>query len=391
MIHGVDKAVLVLDDGCRFDGIACGAAGEAVGEVCFNTSMTGYQEIMTDPSYAGQIVTMTATQIGNVGTNPEDMESRRPWFKGFVIRESSRIPSNWRSKEDLSGFLARHNIPAIEGIDTRQLVGQLRDQGSRRGVLSTIDFNTDSLLAKARAWPGLAGMDLTGEVTCDKPYPWREGLPAWKRGVWYPWNNVSGSDSTGGERPRLRVAVLDFGVKHNILRNLVAAGCELEVWPAQVTLEQLLAHDPHGFFLSNGPGDPEAVTHGIRLIEQLLRTGRPVFGICLGHQMLSLALGGSTSKMKFGHRGGNHPVKNLQTGLVEITSQNHGFVVSRSSLPAEVTVTHESLFDGSVEGIRHGRLPVFSVQYHPEASPGPHDAHYLFADFVTMMRHVNHL
>ncbi|MBF0421395.1 MAG: glutamine-hydrolyzing carbamoyl-phosphate synthase small subunit [Magnetococcales bacterium] len=390
MIHGVDKAVLVLDDGSRFDGMACGAPGEAVGEVCFNTSMTGYQEIMSDPSYAGQIVTMTATQIGNVGINPEDMESRRPWLKGFVIRESSRIPSNWRAKEDLSGFLARHDIPAIEGIDTRSLVGHLRDQGSRRGILSTVDFDSDSLLAKARGWPGLAGMDLTGVVTCDKPYSWREGLTRWKNGVWYPWNSPPGKESVAEGNPSLRVAVLDFGVKRNILRNLVSAGCVLEVWPSQVAVQQLLESRPDGFFLSNGPGDPEAVTHGIRCIEKLLSTGKPIFGICLGHQMLALAMGGSTTKMKFGHRGGNHPVKNLQTGLVEITSQNHGFVVSQASLPNEVTVTHESLFDGTIEGMRHNRLPVFSVQYHPEASPGPHDAHYLFTEFVTMMRHVHH-
>ncbi|HIJ83238.1 MAG: carbamoyl-phosphate synthase small subunit [Magnetococcales bacterium] len=385
MIHGVDRAVLVLDDGMRFDGIACGAAGEAVGEVCFNTSMSGYQEIMSDPSYAGQIVTMTATQIGNVGINPEDMESRRPWLRGFVIRESSRIPSSWRAKENLSGFLARYGIPAIEGIDTRHLVGRLREHGSRRGVLSTTDFDTVSLLAKARAWPGLAGMDLTGEVTCESDYRWREGLSEWKKGVWYPW---SGSPKEGVAP--CRVAVLDFGVKYNILRNLVSAGCELEVWPAQVEVERLLGSAPDGFFLSNGPGDPQAVGHGVRLIEKILQTGRPVFGICLGHQMLALALGASTTKMKFGHRGGNHPVKNMKTGLVEITSQNHGFVVARASLPDAVTVTHESLFDGSVEGIAHKKLPVFSVQYHPEASPGPHDAHYLFDDFVTMMRHVNH-
>ncbi|MBF0174841.1 MAG: glutamine-hydrolyzing carbamoyl-phosphate synthase small subunit [Magnetococcales bacterium] len=386
MIHGVDKAVLVLDDGTRFDGIACGAEGESVGEVCFNTSMSGYQEIMSDPSYAGQIVTMTSPQIGNVGINPEDMESRRPWFKGFVLRESSRIPSNWRAKEDLSGFLARHGIPAIEGIDTRALVGWLRDHGSRRGVLSTTDFDTASLVAKARAWPGLAGMDLTGEVTCERSYLWRDGLTSWKHNVWRPRGPAMPQE---GSAP-FRVAVLDFGVKHNILRNLVSAGCSLEVWPARVAPEQLLGGDWDGFFLSNGPGDPEAVKHGIMLIEKLLHTGRPIFGICLGHQMLALALGARTTKMKFGHRGGNHPVKNIKTGLVEITSQNHGFVVARDSLPAEVTVTHESLFDGSIEGIRHNRLPVFSVQYHPEASPGPHDAHYLFGDFVTMMRHARH-
>ncbi|MEO5328415.1 MAG: glutamine-hydrolyzing carbamoyl-phosphate synthase small subunit [Magnetococcus sp. THC-1_WYH] len=385
MIHGVDKAVLVLDDGTRFDGMACGAAGEEVGEVCFNTSMTGYQEIMSDPSYAGQIVTMTAPQIGNVGINPEDMESRRPWLKGFIIRESSRVPSNWRAKENLAGFLARHKIPAIEGIDTRQLVGLLRDQGSRRGVLSTVDFDTASLVAKARGWPGLAGMDLTGEVSCETPYLWRDGLTAWKKNVWHPKGEVPGDGL-----PPCKVAVVDYGVKYNILRNLVSAGCELKIWPSRVDGGQLLDGGFDGFFLSNGPGDPEAVKHGIRLIERLLQTGLPLFGICLGHQMLSLALGASTSKMKFGHRGGNHPVKNIRTGLVEITAQNHGFVVTRDSLPKEVSVTHESLFDGSVEGIAHHRLPVFSVQYHPEASPGPHDAHYLFGDFVTMMRHAKH-
>ncbi|MBF0109755.1 MAG: glutamine-hydrolyzing carbamoyl-phosphate synthase small subunit [Magnetococcales bacterium] len=386
MIHGVDRAVLMLDDGTRFDGFACGAEGEAVGEVCFNTSMTGYQEIMSDPSYAGQIVTMTASQIGNVGVNPLDMESRRPWLRGFVLRESSRIPSNWRSKEDVSGFLARHRIPAIEGIDTRQLVGWLRTHGARRGILSTVDFDGASLLAKTRAWPGLAGMDLTDEVTCEQSYPWRDGLVPWKNSVWLPWNREPVAESG----PPFKVAVLDFGVKHNILRSLVSAGCSLEVWPSRVEPATLLDSGCEGYFLSNGPGDPEAVRHGIGLIEKILETKKPTFGICLGHQMLALALGGTTTKLKFGHRGGNHPVRHLGTGLVEITSQNHGFVVSRDTLPADVTVTHESLFDGTIEGMRHNRLPVFSVQYHPEASPGPHDAHYLFGDFVTLMRHARH-
>jgi carbamoyl-phosphate synthase small subunit len=379
MTVDLEQAVLVLEDGSRFEGRSVGAASEQVGEVCFNTSMTGYQEIMTDPSYAGQIVTMTYTQIGNVGINSEDMESARPHIRGFVIKESSRITSNWRAQESLGSFLKRYGIPAIEGIDTRALVAHLRDHGAQRGILSTVDFAQESLLAKARAWPGLAGMDLTGEVACQEPHAWHDGLTAWKADRWPAPLPIQ-------EENRLRVAVLDFGIKHNILRSLVSAGCQLTVLPGTASAAQILALQPDGIFLSNGPGDPEAVTHGIRTIAELVAAHKPIFGICLGHQMLCLALGGETEKMKFGHRGGNHPVLDLHTGRVEVTSQNHGFMVRRDRLPADLQVSHESLFDGTIEGVLHRHKPVFSVQYHPEASPGPHDAHPLFQRFVQMMQ-----
>ncbi|MEO5362467.1 MAG: glutamine-hydrolyzing carbamoyl-phosphate synthase small subunit [Magnetococcus sp. DMHC-8] len=387
MVQGMERAVLVLEDGSRFEGRSVGAATEQVGEVCFNTSMTGYQEIMSDPSYAGQIVTMTCTQIGNVGINPEDMESARPWIRGFVIRESARLASNWRSRESLGTFLRRHDIPAIEGIDTRALVTHLRDHGSQRGVLSTREFDQSLLLARARAWPGLAGMDLTGEVGCTEAHPWLEGLPAWKPAVWRPPAlAAAGPDGSAGTGRTCRVVVLDFGVKYNILRSLVSAGCALTVLPGTTPAAEILAMAPDGVFLSNGPGDPDAVRHGIRTIGALVAADLPLFGICLGHQMLCLALGATTEKMKFGHRGGNHPVLDLQSGRVEVTAQNHGFMVRRESLPAELEVTHESLFDGTVEGVAHRHAPVFSVQYHPEASPGPHDAHSLFQRFVERMR-----
>ena len=382
MTKSTERAVLVLEDGSHFEGRSCGAATEQIGEVCFNTSMTGYQEIMSDPSYAGQIVTMTYPQIGNVGINAEDMESSRPWIRGFVIKESSRIASNWRSQESLGQFLRRHNIPAIEGLDTRALVTHLRNKGSQRGVLSTLDFDHASLLAKVHAWPGLVGMDLTGEVSCQKPYGWQQGLSAWKADLW----RNPGTLSTVTDRQRLRVAVLDFGVKYSILRSLVSAGCDLTVLPGNTSAPDILAMQTDGIFLSNGPGDPDAVKHGIRSIAAIVAAGKPLFGICLGHQMLCLALGAVTEKMKFGHRGGNHPVLSLKTGQVEVTAQNHGFVVRRESLPDILEVTHESLFDGSVEGIRHRDAPIFSVQHHPEASPGPHDSHPLFQQFVKQMQ-----
>ncbi|MBF0612320.1 MAG: glutamine-hydrolyzing carbamoyl-phosphate synthase small subunit [Magnetococcales bacterium] len=364
-----NRAVLCLEDGTQFIGVSLGSQGEEVGEVCFNTSMTGYQEILSDPSYAGQIVTMTAPQIGNVGVNPEDMESERPWVRGFVMKEASRITSNWRSKESLGDFLKRYHIPSIGAIDTRQLVRILRDKGSQRGVISTRDFDRDSLVAKARAWPGLAGMDLTDHVTCHKHFRWEETL--WR----VPLSN----------KPSKKVVALDFGVKRNILRHLVSSHCQVTVVPAQTSAEEILERKPDGVFLSNGPGDPDAVKHGIRTIRKLIKASVPLFGICLGHQMLALALDGSTEKMKFGHRGGNHPVQNLLTGQVEVTSQNHGFMVRERDLPTCLEVTHRSLFDGTVEGMRHRELPVFSVQYHPEASPGPHDAHYLFGRFLASM------
>lgn len=371
--HGT-PAVLALEDGTLFHGRSLGAPGEQVGEVCFNTSMTGYQEIMSDPSYAGQIVTMTYPHIGNVGLNPEDMESGRPWIRGFIVKEGARIASNWRTQEELGAFLIRHGIPAIEGIDTRQLVSLLREKGAQRGVLTTNTHNPRSLVEKARAWPGLAGMDLTGEVTCPTPQIWNS--PLWQHPA-HP--------GPEPHSPRFRVAALDFGIKHNILRHLVNIGCEVTRFPAHTGAAEILAHRPDGIFLSNGPGDPDAVTHGVATIKILTESGIPIFGICLGHQMLCLALGGQTEKMKFGHRGGNHPVQELRTGRVEVTAQNHGFVVQEQSLPTALEVTHRSLFDQSVEGVRHKDRPLFSVQYHPEASPGPHDAHYLFGRFAEWM------
>ncbi|MBF0626714.1 MAG: glutamine-hydrolyzing carbamoyl-phosphate synthase small subunit [Magnetococcales bacterium] len=380
MANDNGRAVLVLEDGTRFDGRSFGADGEQVGEVCFNSSMTGYQEIITDPSYAGQIVTMTAPQIGNVGVNPEDMESERPRIRGFVVKENARMFSNWRAVESLSAFLIRHGIPAIEGIDTRRLVNHLRENGAQRGVLSTRTFDTPALVAKARAWPGLTGMDLTPEVTCTAPHAWHDGPIAWKPHIWSADDAAASSPAAGK-----RVVALDFGIKRNILRGLVGVGCEVTVLPASATLDQILDLQPAGVFLSNGPGDPEAVHHAIGVIGQVLKQDLPLFGICLGHQMLCLALGAKTRKLKFGHRGGNHPVKNLRTGRVEVTSQNHGFVVEPDGLPSDLEVTHLSLFDGTVEGVRHRSAPVFSVQYHPEASPGPHDAHYLFRQFAELL------
>ncbi|MBF0285406.1 MAG: glutamine-hydrolyzing carbamoyl-phosphate synthase small subunit [Magnetococcales bacterium] len=375
MFSGEEPAVLALEDGTLFLGRSIGAPGEAVGEVCFNTSLTGYQEIMTDPSYAGQIVTMTAPQIGNVGINLEDMESDRPHIRGFVMRESSPISSNWRSLESLPHFLKRSGVVAIDGLDTRKLTRILREKGAQRGVISTLDFDPLSLKVKARAWPGLTGMDLTGEVTCAAAYPWSEGV----------WRLGHGHETPEPAPGRKRVTALDYGMKRNIARNLVSEGCEVTILPATATAREVLDTDPEGIFLSNGPGDPAAVERAIDTIRQLLTVGKPIFGICLGHQMLCLALGGRTEKLKFGHRGGNHPVLNLLTGQVEVTSQNHGFVVREQDLPPEVEVTHRSLFDQTVEGMRHRELPVFSVQYHPEASPGPHDAHYLFRQFTALM------
>ncbi|MEO5366588.1 MAG: glutamine-hydrolyzing carbamoyl-phosphate synthase small subunit [Magnetococcus sp. WYHC-3] len=372
--HSTNKAILVLENGASFLGESLGADGEQVGEVCFNTSLTGYQEIITDPSYAGQIVTMTYTQIGNVGINPEDMESRGPFIRGFVVREATEVPSNWRSAESLRAFLVRHGIVALQGIDTRRLVRVLRDLGAQRGVLSTRCFDVPTLVERARAWPGLAGMDLTGAVSGTTPYTWNEGL--WQLGQGH----------VPGPAARHRVAVLDFGVKRNILRGLAQQGMDLTVFPASSSLTDVLDSRPRGVFLSNGPGDPEAVTHGIELIRQLYARRMPLFGICLGHQMMGLAAGGRTYKMKFGHRGGNHPVQELASGRVEVTAQNHGFVVDEASLPADVVeVTHRSLFDGTLEGMRFTDRPAFSVQYHPEASPGPHDSHYLFERFARLL------
>ncbi|MCW2247199.1 carbamoyl-phosphate synthase small subunit [Azospirillum fermentarium] len=369
--------VLVLADGTVFKGRGIGAVGDAVGEVCFNTSMTGYQEILTDPSYAGQIITFTFPHVGNVGTTPEDIETVTPAARGLILRADITQPSNWRSTQHLDAWLKSHNLIGLAGVDTRRLTRRIRDLGAPNGVVAHAPdgkFDLDALTAKAAGWPGLEGMDLAKDVSCTQTYGWTEA--AWTIGGGYATQDT----------PRFHVVALDFGAKRNILRCLAAAGCKVTVVPATATVDEVMSHKPDGVFLSNGPGDPAATgAYAVPTIRGLLDTGLPLFGICLGHQMLSLALGGRTEKMPRGHRGANHPVKDLATGRVEITSQNHGFVVVPESLPPDVEVTHVSLFDGTNEGIRLKGKPVFSVQYHPEASPGPQDSHYLFDRFVGLM------
>jgi carbamoyl-phosphate synthase small subunit len=366
-------ALLALADGTVFRGHAFGADGDAVGEVVFNTSMMGYQEILTDPSYHGQLVAMTYPEIGNVGVNPEDVESRAPFVKGFIVKEYWDPPSNWRAAEPLGGYLRRHGIVGIEGIDTRALVRHLRDAGSQEGIISTVDLDPARLVAAAKASPGLIGRDLVKEVTCAAPYDWEEG----------PWS-LAGGYGAPAVRGRHQVVAYDYGIKRNILRSLVAAGCRVHVVPADTPAAAVLALQPDGVFLSNGPGDPDAVPYARENVAALV--GRvPIFGICLGHQITGLALGGRTYKLKFGHHGGNHPVKDLRTGRVEITAQNHGFAVDVDSLRGLAEVTHLNLNDRTVEGLAHTSLPLFSVQYHPESSPGPHDARYLFQRFVDLM------
>jgi carbamoyl-phosphate synthase small subunit len=355
------KALLALEDGRYFEGTSFGATGERSGEVVFNTSMTGYQEILTDPSYKGQIVTMTYPLIGNYGINEEDFESSKPHVEGFVVRECCRYPSNWRSQKPLAEFLAEHNVIGIEGVDTRALTKHIRDAGAMKAVLSTEDLNVESLVKKANASPGLVGRDLVKEVTCAEEYR----IPA--KG-----------------QAKYRVVSFDYGIKSNILNNLAERGCEIIVFPAQTTAEEVLSHEPDGVFLSNGPGDPEGVPNVVETIRKLIQE-KPTFGICLGHQMLGLAFGADIRKLKFGHRGGNQPIKNLTTNKVEIAAENHGFAVIRESVPPDVEVTHVNLNDNTVEGMRHKKLPVFSIQYHPEASPGPHDASYLFDRFIDEM------
>ena len=369
------EAVLALEDGTWFRGVAAGASGETAGEVVFNTSMTGYQEVLTDPSYSGQIVTMTCPEIGNYGVSDEDGESPAPHIAGFIVREQSPIASNWRSESTLRDYLVRNKIVAIAEIDTRELTRTLRSGGVMRGVVMTgSQLDPMALVEKARAIPKMEGSDLVRGVTTSKVFDW-------------PAEASDAFAKTPGRmaKKRLKIAAYDFGMKRNILHRLSAHGCDVRVYPATAPASELLATKPDGIFLSNGPGDPAVLTYAIDNAKALVKSDVPVFGICLGHQILGLAMGGSTFKLKFGHRGANHPVKKLDTGKVEITSQNHGFAVDPASLPDDVAVTHVNLYDGTIEGLRHKNHPVFCVQYHPEASPGPHDADYLFDDFIGMI------
>ncbi|MBM42943.1 MAG: carbamoyl phosphate synthase small subunit [Acidobacteria bacterium] len=373
------NAVLALENGTWFRGTAAGATGATRGEVVFNTSMTGYQEVLTDPSYAGQIVTMTCPQIGNYGVAIEDVESRGPQVAGFVMREASPVASNWRASGTLKDYLADHGVVAITGIDTRSLTRTLRTAGVMRGVIGTGSVDPEALVAEAQKVTPMEGADLVKMVSCEKPFDW-------------PGRAADGLEPEDFRLPPIRssgrplsIAAYDFGLKRNILRRLAAHGCEVRVFPASTPASELLAMSPDGVFLSNGPGDPAPLGYAVDNARTVLDADVPVFGICLGHQILALAMGGTTYKLKFGHRGGNHPVKQLSTGQVEITSQNHGFAVELESLPDDVDVTHLNLYDGTVEGLRHRRYPAFCVQYHPEASPGPHDADYLFSRFLEEM------
>ncbi len=357
------KALLALEDGRIFEGVSFGAAGERAGEVVFNTSMTGYQEVLTDPSYKGQIVAMTYPLIGNYGVNDADAESRGLWLEGFVVKELSEAPSNWRSEKDLNTYLLENNIIGIQGVDTRALTRHIREAGAMRAVISTTDIDPASLVAKAQQSPGLSGIDLVQSVTCDQPF-------------------------TFADQDGPTIVILDFGVKYSTLRQLRDAKCTVIVVPAHTAVDEIRAYGPAGVLLSNGPGDPAAVTYAIDTVRELLKIGTiPLFGICLGQQILGLALGGTTFKMKFGHHGSNHPVKDMSTGKIDITVQNHGFCIDPDSLDTDVIeITHINLNDQSLEGIRHKTLPVFSVQFHPEAGPGPHDARHLFGQFVKAMQ-----
>ena len=372
------KAVLALEDGSWFQGTAAGAEGIASGEVVFNTGMTGYQEILTDPSYAGQIVTMTCPEIGNYGVAAADVESRAPQVAGFVMRDESPVASNWRAISTLREYLVANHVVAISDIDTRALTRKLRSAGVMRGVIATGEVEAEALVARARAVPSMVGADLVRGVTCADAFDWPPaGAIA----------DAGGYDIAPVTSParRLRVAAYDYGMKWNILRRLTAYGCDVRVHPATTPADEVMASRPDGVFLSTGPGAPAALPYAISHVKTLVASGLPVFGICLGHQVLGLALGARTFKLKFGHRGSNHPVKAHETGRVEITSQNHGFAVDPASLPPDVMVTHTNLYDGTLEGFRHRERPIFSVQYHPEASPGPHDADYLFGLFVGAM------
>jgi carbamoyl-phosphate synthase small subunit len=371
------QAILALEDGRIFRGKGYGAKAECYGEVVFNTSLTGYQEIFTDPSYAGQIVVLTNPQIGNYGTNPEDNEAVRPFIEGLVVREFSPISSNWRSQQAADEYLERFNIPVIADLDSRALVRHLRTHGVMRGVISLIEPDPEKLVAKARSIPKMDGTDLARVVSTKQRYSWNQG-PI----VTYPSQPMKELDPESA----LHVVAYDYGIKQNILRMLVDQGCSVTVVPADTSAEDVLSLKPNGVFLSNGPGDPEPVTYARENIRKLAGN-TPIFGICLGHQLVGLALGGKTYKLKFGHHGGNHPVRQERTGKIEITAHNHNFAVDPDSLKqSEVEMTHFDLNDGTLEGLRHRTMPLFTVQYHPEASPGPHDSHYLFGDFVKMMQ-----
>lgn len=361
-------AILVLEDGRTFNGASFGADGETFGEMVFNTSMTGYQEILTDPSYAGQIVCMTYPLIGNYGVNEADVESRRPWVEGFVVREASRIRSNWRATESLDEYLKRNNIVGIEHIDTRALVRHIRNKGAMRAGISTVETDAKKLLDRILATPEMANRELASVVTVNETYDYEQ------------------ESRIQSPKSKMHVVAYDFGVKTNSLREFSKFGCRVTVVPAETPASDVMALEPDGIFLSNGPGDPASMKSVIEEIKKLVETSTPIFGICLGHQLIGSAFGGETYKLKFGHRGGNQPIKDLTTGKIEITSHNHGFAVDASSLPADVEVTHINLNDNTVAGLRHKTLPVFSVQYHPESAPGPHDSEYLFERFVGLMK-----
>ena len=370
------RALLVLADGTVFQGRSIGIAGQAVGEVVFNTAITGYQEILTDPSYFKQIVTLTQPHIGNVGTNSQDQESGKAYASGLVIRDLPLATSNWRSSESLDEYLLRNRVVAIADIDTRQLTRRLRDMGAQNGcILAGDEIDVETALTAAKAFPGLKGLDLAKEVTTEKSYPWNQGC----------WQLNSNASATV-EKKDFRVFAYDYGIKQNILRILAEMGCELTVVPAKTPAKELIKEKPDGVFLSNGPGDPDPCDYAIAAIQEILSEKIPVFGICLGHQLLSLACGAKTTKMKFGHHGANHPVQDLASGRVMITSQNHGFAVEEKTLPANLKATHRSLFDGTLQGVHHTQYPAFSFQGHPEASPGPHDVRPLFEHFSELMQ-----
>lgn len=368
-------AYLVLEDGTIYEGESIGASGTSLGEVVFNTAMTGYQEILTDPSYCKQIVTLTYPHIGNVGTNQQDWESKQVFAAGLVIRDLPELHSNWRSETSLTEFLTTHNVVAIANLDTRSLTRRLREKGALNGVICAGDGDVNAMLEQAKSFPGLKGLDLAKQVTTQSAYTWQQGT----------WELATNDARSIAQQPAFSVAAIDYGIKHNILRILVDLGCQLQVLPATTTFAEVQALNPDGVFLSNGPGDPEPCDYAIKMIAEVVNAGIPTFGICLGHQLFGLACGAQTMKMKFGHHGANHPVKDLTSGKVMISSQNHGFAVDEANLPDTLILTHRSLFDGSLQGVRHRDFPAYGFQGHPEASPGPHDVRELFTPFIDAM------